>query len=487
VPSKEKESSLPRIDAPSNAESHKTLGGYLDSIRKNRDEFRSVSRPVNPMNFDVTAILQKLEDRREFPVVEFRNPLNMHGDPSEFPIVSNLWATRERCADAVGVPRSEAGPQLGVRFSEMVGNRLEPRLVSSDNAPVQAHVYRGDDADMFRFPVVKHAEMDLGGATTMALAMHEPGDDFYNVSFIKAFPEPGGRAGLTIHSKDMGRMTKAWERRGEPFPVVNILGAHPGFWLGTLNNTPYGDNEYATIGGFIREPLRLAPSVTWGKDFLVPADAEIIIEGEITPGDHTVVDPFGEISGLYQEQQLAPVMRVTAITHRDGAVYQDVFSGHREHMLLGSIPIEGSIYLHLQRKLGIVHAVHMPYSACGRYTAYISIHKTEEYQGKQAGLQALANSPNLHTAVVVDDNINVFNEEEVIWAANTYVNPARDVDVIRNSSHNGEPSGLGYNRVIIDATRTSSIATTTRLRVPPSALARIELDDWLDSVEGDRR
>jgi 2,5-furandicarboxylate decarboxylase 1 len=478
---------LPHNDAYPGADKHKTLGGYLDSIRDDPAEYRSVSRPVNPMNFDVTAVLQKLEDRGEYPVVEFRNPLNMHGEPSEFPIVTNLWATRERCADAVGVPRSEAGPQLGVRFSEMVGNRLEPQVVSSDDAPVQAHVYRGDDADMFRFPVVKHAEMDLGGATTMALAMHEPGDDFYNVSFIKAFPELGGRAGLTIHSKDMGRMTKAWERRGEPFPVINILGAHPGFWLGTLNNTPYGDNEYATIGGFIQEPLRLAPSVTWGKDFLVPADAEIIIEGEITPGDRTVVDPFGEISGLYQEQQLAPVMRVTAITHRDGAVYQDIFSGHREHMLLGSIPIEGALYLHLQRKLGIVTAVHMPYSGCGRYTAYISIRKGEEYHGKQAGLQALSNSPNLHTAVVVDDNIDVFNEEQVVWAVNTFVDPAKDVNVLTNIAHNGVPGGLGFNKVIIDATRTHAMPTTTRLQVPPSALARIELDEWLDSTAGGAR
>lgn len=478
---------MPHNDAYPGADKHKTLGGYLDSIRDDPAEYRSVGRPVNPMNFDVTAVLQKLEDRGEYPVVEFRNPLNMHGEPSEFPIVTNLWATRGRCADAVGVPRSEAGPQLGVRFSEMVGNRLEPQVVNSDDAPVQAHVYRGDDADMFRFPVVKHAEMDLGGATTMALAMHEPGDDFYNVSFIKAFPEPGGRAGLTIHSKDMGRMTKAWERRGEPFPVINILGAHPGFWLGTLNNTPYGDNEYATIGGFIQEPLRLAPSVTWGKDFLVPADAEIIIEGEITPGDRTVVDPFGEISGLYQEQQLAPVMRVTAITHRDGAVYQDIFSGHREHMLLGSIPIEGALYLHLQRKLGIVTAVHMPYSGCGRYTAYISIRKGEEYHGKQAGLQALSNSPNLHTAVVVDDNIDVFNEEQVVWAVNTFVDPAKDVNVLTNIAHNGVPGGLGFNKVIIDATRTHAMPTTTRLHVPPSALARIELDEWLDSTAGGAR
>jgi UbiD family decarboxylase len=458
----------------------KTLSGYLAGIRNDPADYRSVSRPVDPMNFDVTAVLQRLEDRGEFPAVEFRDPKNMHGDVSEFPIVTNLWATRERCADAVGVPRSEAGPLLGVRFSEMLGHSMEPEVVASGDAPVQAHVLRGEDADMYRLPVVRHAEMDLGGATTMALAMHEPGEKFYNVSFIKAFPEPGGRAGLTIHSKDMGRMAKAWERRGEPFPVINILGAHPGFWLGTLNNTPYGDNEYATIGGFIQEPVRLVPSVTWGEDFLVPADAEMIIEGTITPGDRTVVDPFGEISGTYQEQQFAPVMQITAMTHRDGAIYQDIFSGHREHMLLGSIPIEGSIYNHLQRKLGVVTAVHMPYSACGRYTAYISIRKGAEHQAKQAGLQALAHSPNLKAAVVVDENIDVFNEQEVIWAVNTYVNPARDVDLLRNASHNGDPAGLGYDRLIIDATRITTIATTTRLRVPPSAVARVDLNEWLD-------
>jgi 2,5-furandicarboxylate decarboxylase 1 len=462
----------------------RSLRSYLRTIEHDPADYRSVSRVVNPMDFDVTAVLQKLEDQGQFPAVEFRNPLNMHGDASEFPLVSNLWATRERSAGAVGLPPSEAGARLGVRFSELVRERLEPKIVSSDDAPVQTHVLRGDDADMLRLPVVKHATMDLGGATTMALAMHEPGDDFYNVSFIKSFPEPGGRAGLTIHSKDMGRMWRTWERRGEPFPVINILGAHPAFWLGTLNNTPYGDNEYATIGGFLHEPLRLVPSVTWGSDFLVPADAEIIVEGVITPGDRTVVDPFGEISGLYQEQQFAPVMEVKAITHRDHGIYQDIFSGHREHMLLGSVPIEGAIYNHLQQKLGTVTAVHMPYSACGRYTAYISVTKREDFQAKQAGLQALAHSPNLHVAVVVDDNINVFNEEEVLWAVNTFVKPSRDIDLLKNSAYGGEPSGLGQDRLIIDATRPTSTATTTRLEVPPEALARVQLNEWLDSAGG---
>jgi UbiD family decarboxylase len=337
---------------------------------------------------------------------------------------------------------------------------------------------------LWRLPVVKHAEMDLGPCLTMALAMHPPGEQAYNVTFVKSFPESGRRGGLTIHGKDMGRMTKAWQRRGEPIPVVNILGHHPGFWLGSLHKTPYGDNEYESIGAFTGAPVRLAPSVTWGADFLVPADAEIIVEGQIIPGERTIVDPFGEISRQYQPQQFAPVMEITAITHRDGALFQDIFSGHREHMLMGSIPKEGSIYNHLQKKFGFIHAVNLPYSGCGRYTAYISVQQASADQAKQVALQALAYVPNLHVIVIVDDDIDVLSEEDVLWAANTYVDPARDVNVLHGIHEASDPRGMGASRVMIDATRPTHVAFPTRLRVPPDALARIKLDEWLDQAQG---
>lgn len=458
----------------------KDLGSYLDSIRHDPHECRTVSRPVNPMNFEVTAVLEHLDRSGRYPTVVFENPLDVHGDPSQFPLVSNLWATRERCAHAVGLPRGEAGAPLGTHFADMVDRRREPVVVN--DAPVQANVWRGEDADLWRLPVVRHSEMDLGGVLTMALAMHAPGEDFYNITFVKQFAESPRGGGVTIHSAHMSRMLRAWERRGETIPVVNILGHHPAFWIGTLNNTPYGDNEYATAGGFLDEPVRLAPSVTWGRDFLVPADAEIIVEGEIVPGDLTIVDPFGEISRQYQPQELAPMMRVKAITFRDGAIMQDIFSGHREHMLLGSIPREGTIYRHLMEKIGTVTAVNMPFSGCGRYSVYISIRKGTDYQGKLAALQAAAHVPNLQVVVVVDDDIDVFNEEDVLWAVNTYVDPARDIDTISNLRPPTDPRGLGSTRVLIDATRPTDIAFPTRLRVPPDAMAAVVLDEWLDAV-----
>ena len=462
----------------------KSLATYLDQIRDDPNEFRTVSRTVNPVDFEVTAILQHLDQRGEFPTVEFTKPLNIHGEPSKFPIVANLWATRERCAEAVGLPR-KSGSELGALFSGYVPRKIKPVVVSSDNAPVQANVLQGKKADMWMLPGVRHSEGDLGPAFLMGVASRAPAEDFYNVTFVKTFPETGHKGGITIHTPHMSRMWKLWEKRGERFPVINILGHHPAFWLGTLNSTPWGDNEYATAGAFLHEPLRLVPSVTWGKDFMVPADAEIIIEGEVGPGSKTIVDPFGEISGQYQPQQFAPLMEVTAITYRDNAIFQDIFSGHREHQLMGALGHEGAIYNHLKQKLGNVVAVTLPFSACGRYAVYISIRKTEEHQPKLAALNALALLAFIHVVVVVDEDIDVFNEQQVLWAVNTYVDPARDVDLIKNLRPPQDQRGIGSGRVILDATRPTHRPFPTRLRVPPNVMERTKkLEEWIDSAKG---
>jgi 2,5-furandicarboxylate decarboxylase 1 len=177
-------------------------------------------------------------------------------------------------------------------------------------------------------------------------------------------------------------------------------------------------------------------------------------------------------------------MDVKAITYRDGALFQDIFSGHREHMLLGSIPREGTIYNQLKHKMGNVVAVHMPYSGCARYTAYVSIRKTEEGQAKTAGLHALSHVPNLYAVVVVDEEIDVFNEEDVLWAINFQVEPRRDITLIENMRAPNDPRALGSARVIIDATRPTHVAFPTRLRVPPSAMGRVKLEEWLDAGKG---
>src|SRR5690606_6939747 len=113
----------------------KSLRTYLDLIRDDPAEFRTVSRTVNPAKFDVTGLLGVLNARREYPTIQFNNPLDLHGRPSRFPLVTNLWATRERCAEMIGLARSDPGARLGSLLCDRIERKIEPVVVDRRAAP----------------------------------------------------------------------------------------------------------------------------------------------------------------------------------------------------------------------------------------------------------------------------------------------------------------------------------------------------------------
>jgi UbiD family decarboxylase len=459
----------------------KDLSGFISRISAEfPDQVVTVRRPIRASEYEVTAILQHLDDRGEYPMALFEQPLNMLGEPSEFPIVSNVFGTRERCALALDLPPEQAKLPLSLEYARREREQIEPLVIEPGDAPVKQVVQRGTDIDLRRLPIVKHFEGDLSEVITMAAVMKDPDTGIYDVSFVKGFPKDPRKAGVSIHTPHLERILAKYEKRGEPAPYVHILGHHPAFFLGALALTLYDSEDYATIGSFLGEPLRLVPSETWGKDFLVPADAEILIEGEIPPGERTVVDPFGEVTRLNQAQCLRPVLNVTALTHRKGAWYQDVFSGHQGHWNLGAIPKEGSVYNALQRRFGNIEAVCMPYSGCGRLACYVSIHKTREGQGKEVAITTLPESWTFEVIIVVDADVDVFNERDVLWAVYTYVDPLRDIDIIHNFTKNVFTSAFQGQRILIDATKPLDVAFPERFRMPPEVMRRIDLDEWIE-------
>jgi len=459
----------------------KDLSGFISRISAEfPDQVVTIRRPVRASEYEVTAILQHLDDRGQYPMALFEQPINMLGEPAEFPIVSNVFGTRERCALALDLPPEQAKLPLSLEYARREREQIQPQVIEAGEAPVKQVVQRGAEVDIRRLPIVKHFEGDLSEVITMAAVMKDPDTGIYDVSFVKGFPKDPRKAGVSIHTPHLERILAKYEKRGQPAPYVHILGHHPAFFLGALALTLYDSDDYATIGGFLGEPLRLVPSETWGKDFLVPADAEILIEGEIPPGERTVVDPFGEVTRLNQAQCLRPVLNITALTHRRGAWYQDVFSGHQGHWNLGAIPKEGSVYNALQRRFGNIEAVSLPYSGCGRLACYVSIHKTREGQGKEVAITTLPESWTFEVIIVVDADVDVYNERDVLWAVYTYVDPLRDIDVIHNFTKNVFTSAFQGQRILIDATKPLDVAFPERFRMPPDVMRRIDLDEWIE-------
>ncbi|HZD18137.1 MAG TPA: UbiD family decarboxylase, partial [Actinomycetota bacterium] len=331
----------------------KDLHAFVKQLeRDGRDDLVRVTKPVDPANFDVTAILEHLNRRGRRPAVLFEDPRNLRGEPAGIPVFINGFATRERCAMALGFPADQAKLPLSLEFSRLEQQPIEPLVVPPSEAPVKEVIRTGDRIDTRELPIVIHSEGDYGPCLTMTLAVKDPESRAYNASFIKAFYdfEDHRRLRITIHSPDSERALRYYEERVLPMPIVAILGHHPAFFLGTMGLTPFETNDYASIGGFLREPLRLVPSETWGEDFLVPADAEILIEGEVPPGVRMIADPFGDITRQYQAQTLRPAMEVKAITRRKDAILQDVFAGHHDHFTVGQIPKEGTLFNTLRKR-----------------------------------------------------------------------------------------------------------------------------------------
>jgi len=465
----------------------KDLSSFINRIcAEFPDQVVTVRRPIDPNAFEVTAILQHLDDRGQYPMALFEQPLNLLGEPAEFPLVSNIFGTRERCALALDMPPEQCKLPLSLEYARREREQIPPVVIDRAEAPVKQVVLRGEEVDIRRLPIVRHFEGDLSAVITMAAVMKDPDTGVYDVSFVKGFPKGARKAGVSIHSPHLERILAKYEQRGEPAPYVHILGHHPAFFLGALALTPYDSDDYATIGSFLGEPLRLVPSETWGEKFLVPADAELLIEGEVLPGVREVEGPFGEFTGYYGPQRVRWVIEVKAITGRHDAIYQDVFVGHRDVWTLGSFPKEGSLYNRIKGVVPGVRGVYLPISGTGRFHCYISIDKRVDGESKQAALIALGECDFIKHVVVVDADIDPYKEEQVLWAIATRVQADRDVDIIRHCKGNtldpSQEDDIMGAKMIIDATKPVGRPFEERVRVPAEALARIDLDAYLAPV-----
>ena len=317
-----------------------------------------------------------------------------------------------------------------------------------------------------------HQKDDVGAYLTMACIMKSVDDGFYDITFTKNMYYAPQRMSFSAHPHHhLEAMVQEYEKRNKRAPVIVVLGHHPAFFLSSCCMTPYGNNDYATASSFLQEPLRLTPSETWGEDFLVPADAEIIIEGEVPPHARESQNPFGEILGYYQWEMKVPVIEVTAITHRKKAIVEDFWPGQMDHWNLGGIPKEGSVFNVIKKNVPGIRAIHLPPSGCGRLIAYISIKKEFENDPNKAAMQAFVEMPNLKLAVVVDDDIDAFNEREVLWAVATRTHWDKDLEVIRKvQSFRG---WLGDAVAIIDATKPLKGEFPKRNEVSEEAMERV--------------
>jgi 2,5-furandicarboxylate decarboxylase 1 len=206
----------------------------------------------------------------------------------------------------------------------------------------------------------------------------------------------------------------------------------------------------------------------------------MVIEAEILPHARTAEGPFGEFTGYSLGERQRQVVRVRAITHRRGALFQDISVAHLDHLLLSTIPIEANLYRAVRAMVPSVRMVRVP----APFTCYVALEQRIPGQAKNAILAVLGADLYMKRVVVVDQDVDVFDDRQVNWAIATRCQPDRDLLVVggaRGSDLDPSTREDGYTaKWGVDATAKPSLdAYTPRHRVPPDVLRRLDLDRFL--------
>ncbi|MGH3663371.1 MAG: UbiD family decarboxylase [Micromonosporaceae bacterium] len=465
----------------------KSLRTFIQELEKNRpDDLREVDREVDSEH-EIAALLEKLQGSGEFPVVMFNN---VRG--SEYPVLINTHASMERMALALGV---KDALEMEKTHSDRENNLVDVRWVDPKDAPVRETVLTGDDVDLTKLPFTHKCEDDAGKYISAGVSLLKHRESGHiNMGMYRLQLQGPKQLGFMVNpANHASHIHRDYDELGEPTPVAIVIGHHPSFYLASVAKIPGPGNEMELAGSLLGEPLEVVRGET--VDLAVPAQSEIVIEGFIPPSKRQYEGTFGEWPGYYNMEGPRPYIEVTAITMRRKPICQDLFNAHPEHTILGAVPRMGSLYRAIHAVCPNLVGVNLPWSGGGRSFCYISLRKRADGEPTQAAFAALTTEPNIKHVVIVDDDIDPFNEPEVLWAMAMRFQADTDMKVIPNAlGAHLNPSSYGHNRlekgvmetkVIFDCTKPlPPIPFAERAKAKPELVAQIDPSDYLKPFRG---
>lgn len=429
-------------------------------------ELLRIHKEVSP-RFELSAICKKLERGKAV----FFEKVKGHS----IPVVVGMDNHRSRIARVLGTDDSG----LTLRYLEAIRNPLPPVVVKE--GPVkEVKVTRNIDL-LDYLPVITHYEKDGGPYITAGVVIAEDqANHIRNMSYHRLQITGKDEIRLLIQPRHLWKLYTEKEQEGKPLEVAIVIGLDVSMRLAAAtwgSMVPFGLDELSIAGALRRKPIEILPCETIGV--MVPAKAEIVLEGEILPRTRKMEGPFAEFTGTYGEVWENPVLRVKAITHRKDPIYQDLLTFTPEHHLLLAIPYEPVVYQAVKTYVPGTKVVHITPASCGKFHAVISIKKEHEGDGKDAILAGLYSVRDIKLVIVVDDDINPYDPCEVEWAIATRFQADRDLVLISGAKGNElDPScpQLALTaKMGIDATKPlSRHERFERVRIPGLESLRIE-------------
>ncbi len=381
---------------------------------------RHITVPVNSV-FELASISRyaQLDPALQNDVLLFEDVQGSHNR-----VLANLFASRETAAIAMGMEPNEL-LRRGVAALE---HPLAPIRV--ENAPCQEIVERAPDLSLETLGICQNSERDGGRYITAGVHItRNPETGIQNVGLQRNQLHGPDTLGIWMAPTHMRQHYTSGVEKGHGLPVAIVVGLHPAVLVASQFRTGFDEDELPAAGGLLGEPVEVVRCIT--SDLEVPANAEIVIEGEVLPAERHPEGPFGEFTRQYGVTRSLPVVKVKAITRRRDAIYHNVLSGKSpEHPTLGALGREPSLFRAVRSALPTVVAVHMPIGSGANMHAWISIRKTSEGDAQKAAFAAFAHQDLIKHVIVVDADIDITDPADIDYALATRVQADRDIFII---------------------------------------------------------
>ena len=478
---------------------YRDLRDFIDQLERGGD-LKRISKPVSP-NLEITEISDRVL-RAGGPALLFEHP-----GESKIPLLSNLFGTEQRVAQALGEDNVAALREIGkllaflkepapprgfkeaMKTLPIYKKVLDMSPKSVKNPKCQEIRILADDVDLSILPIQTCWPGDVAPLITWGLVTTRgPTKQRQNLGIYRQQLIGRNRLIMRWLSHRGGALDyKDWRQQkgDEPFPVSVVLGCDPATILAAVTPIPDTMSEYAFAGLLRGRKTEVARSLL--SDLEVPARAEIVLEGHIYANDVADEGPFGDHTGYYNEVESFPVFTVEAMSMRKNPIYHSTYTGRPpdEPSVLGLALNEVFIPI-LQKQFPEIVDFYLPAEGCSYRVAIVSINKQYPGHAKRIMMGVwsfLRQFMYTKFVIVVDDDIDTRNWEDVIWAISTRTDPLRDITLIDNTPIDyldfaSPVSGLG-SKMGLDATNKLA-GETTRVWGEPIKMSA----DVIDKIDG---
>jgi anhydromevalonate phosphate decarboxylase len=398
------------------------LGGVLLGLRSFVDrldrvgELKHVALEVST-EFELAGVIDAMGEK---PVI-FENVKE-----SAYPVVAGLVSSKELIAGSLGIKKEE----LLHKLSNAIEHPLAPEMVSEASCQevVEANV------DLFKLPIMRYTEKDGGKYVPSAVSIVKDPDLGRNMCFHRLMLLSKNRFVARI-VEDRGTDT-ALKKAGGELEIAICVGNSTAVLLAAATSLAKGADELAMANVLEKTPLVKCKTV----DLEVPADAEFILEGQITK-EKASEGPFLDLTGTIDKVRQQPVVEIKCVTHREKPIYQTILAGRNEHKFLMGMPKEPTIFNEVS-KVCACRDVYITPGGCSWLHAVVQISKKNADDGKKAVQAAFEGHKSLKHCVVVDEDIDIYDPHEVEWAIATRFQADKNGYVFPNQPGSSlDPSG----------------------------------------------